>query len=410
MKKSAVNAAAFALAAGSLLSVLPASTFAGSQERADKNAKEVAAEAEKQPFPIHFSLTAGIETDFVFRGVNILPEKTLNLPKATAKAIERVTAPPGSPAGTPTFAQFLQQLAGVTPRQFADTLGFPDRIKVARESDIAYFDGSISGTVLGTNISIGAFHAFQETRRIEPNFFGGKSFFTEYRETDGYFSFSRALGPINVNLGGTYYHVEKNSQFDTAELNFGLSYTPEQFRYVTASFSYDYAGSTKFPTYFDGHHLEARISGNIPVPMPAPISNYVTADFNPYVLVSAGSGILPRAFSLATLPTYFSDQAYSANLAPGLQQAYNQIVLGIPGGGDVGGAVATARSAFDPVLLDRDFNLSNFETGVRARFFITKYVTLTGKGSYSRPLGNLQKFPYNQKDVIWGGATLNFYF
>jgi hypothetical protein len=385
MKKPVVTTFACALAAGSLLFTPSHRAQAGVQINADKEVAKQAVEQEKEPFPVHFSLTAGYDSDFVFRGINLLPEKNLNLPKATALAIR----------GLPDFRAFLAN-NGLTPRQFANSLGFPSNIKVARDSDIGYFDGNISGTFKGTTLRGGAFYAMQTTPRIEPKFFGGKSFFFEYREIDAYLSASHSFGPVSINLGGTYYHVEKSSQFDTAELNAGISYTPEQFRYVTASLSYDYAGSTKFPQYLDGHHGEARIDANIPVPIPG---EFVKADFNPFISASVGQGIVPRAFSLTNFPTYFSDKTFAESLKPLLQGVLNGT-----------GAIGNNPSAFNPAQLDRDFDLNNFQVGAKLRFYFGKYITLTGDGNYSRPLGNLQRQPYNQKDIIWGGANLNFFF
>jgi hypothetical protein len=392
MKKPIVSVLTCALVAGSLLFTPSHRAQAGVQINADKEVAKQAVEQEKEPFPVHFSLTAGYDSDFVFRGINLLPEKNLNLPKATALAIRNI---PGFPE--------LLTANGLTPRQFADALGLPTNIKVARDSDIGYFDGNISGTFKGTTLRGGAFYAMQTTPRIEPNFFAGKSFFIEYREIDAYVSASHTFGPVSVNLGGTYYHVEKNSQFDTAELNFGVSYTPPQFHYVTGSLSYDYAGSTKFAGgYFDGHHGEARIDANIPLPIPG---EFVKADFNPYISASLGQGIVPRAFSLTILPTYFSDKAFAAGLQPQLANVLNGA------GGQVGiDDVNNGRAFFNPAQLDRDFDLSNAQVGAKLRFYFGKYITLTGDGNYSRPLGNLQRQPYNQKDIIWGGANLNFYF
>lgn len=351
-----------------------------------KAGKEVAEQAAKEPFPVHLSLTGGYDSSFVFRGVNILPDKQLNLFNANVRTINSV----------PGFQTFLNDV-GLTTSDFVKSLDLPRSLKVARRSDIGYFDVNLSGY----GFTAGGFYALQTTPRIEPEFFGGKSFFTEYRELDAYVNYARAVGPVNVNLGGTYYHVEKNSDFDTAEMNFGLSYTPAKFPYATASFSYDYAGSLHYLDYLDGHHLEVRISGSVPV-----IKNWVS--FNPYLALSAGSGIIPRAFSIATLPTFFSNSAYQAGLRPAYEQIFNSIVNGDPNVS--GAATSAARAAFDPQTLDRDFDLSNFQVGFKAPIFLGRYVTLTGDGAYSRPLGNLQRFPYAQRDQIWGGVNLNFTF
>lgn len=352
----------------------------------DKASKEVAAQAAAEPFPIHISLTGGYDSSFVFRGVNILPDKQLNLFDTNVRTINSV----------PGFQSFLND-AGISTSDFVKSLELPKSLKVARGSGIGYFDANLSGY----GFTAGGFYALQTTPRIEPRFFGGKSFFTEYRELDAYLNYGRSFGPVNVNLGGTYYHVEKNSDFDTAEMNFGVSYTPPKFSYVTASFSYDYAGSLHYTDYLDGHHLEVRVSGNVPV-----IKNWVS--FNPYISLSAGSGIIPRAFSIATLPTFFSNSAYQGGLRPAYEQIFNAIVNGDPSVS--GAATSVARAAFDPQTLDRDFDLSNFQVGFKAPIFLGRYVTLTGDGAYSKPLGNLQRFPYDQRDQIWGGVNLNFTF
>ena len=359
--------------------------FAGPKD-ADKEVAEQA--AAKQPFPVHFSLTAGYDSSFVFRGVNILPDKTLNLFNTNVSTINSV----------PGFESFLNGL-GVTTEDFVKSLGFPNKVKVAKNSDLGYFDGNVSGY----GFTAGAFYAMQATSRIEPEFFGGKSFFTEYRELDAYLNYAHSFGPVYITLGGTYYHVEKNSDFDTAELNFGISYTPTQFQYVTASFSYDYAGSLHYTDYLDGHHLELRLTGDVPM---GPLKNWV--HFNPYMSLSAGSGIIPRAFSLTSLPTFFSNSSYAAGLRPSYEAIFNSVVNGT--GGVSSSALTAARAAFDPASLDREFDLSNFQVGVKVPVFLGRYVTLTADGNYSRPLGNLQKFPYSQRDQVWGGANLNFTF
>lgn len=359
-------------------------SFAGSQEEADKT---VAAQAARQPFPFHFYLAAGYEDTFMFRGVDILPDVQLDIPKASIIAIKNL----------PDFSAFLQQ-AGVTPKQFVSAIPFPKRSKINQESGIGYFDGNVSAY----GFTAGAFYALQDTPRQEPTDLGAQSPFTEYREFDAYFSYAHALGPVTLSLGGTYYHVEKNSQFDTLEMNFGVFYTPRQFKYVTASFSYDYASGFKFdPEYLDGHHLEFRIAGNIPV-----IKHWVEAD--PYMLVSAGSGIVPRAFNKLTLPTYFSTTAYAAALVPRYQQVFNSVINGNPNISQ--SSLESAKAAIDPTTLDRDFDLSNFEIGCKVPVFLPLHLTFTGDVHYSRPLGNLRTDVYNQKDEIWGGASLNLTF
>ena len=352
------SALALVLAAG------VSAAFAG-----PKDADKEVAEQAKAPFPVHFSLSAGYDSSFEFRGVNILPEQTLNLFQANVQTINSI----------PGFQSLINSL-GATTEDFVKSLGSPSKIEVARHSDIGYFEGNVSAY----GLTAGAFYAMQNTRRIEPNFFGRKSFFNEYRELDAYLNYAHAFGPVYVTLGGTYYHVEKNTQFDTAEMNFGISYTPPQFQYVTASFSYDYSGSLHYTDYLDGHHLELRVSGNVPV-----VKNWVSV--NPYVSISAGSGIIPRAFSLTTLPTFFSTKAYAAGLRPSYEAIYTSFVTGNPNVSPT--ALANARAAFDPATLDRDFDFSNFQTGVKVPIFLGRYVTLTGDGSYSHPLGNLRVFP-----------------
>lgn len=363
-----------------------ASIAYGGDSTDDKAGKEVAAQAAKEPFPVHISLTAGYDSSFVFRGVDILPDKELNLFKANVDTINSV----------PGFQPFINSV-GLTTADFVKSLDIPKSLEVARRSDIGYFDVNLSAY----GFTVGGFYALQTTPRVEPVFFGNQSFFTEYRELDAYINYAHSFGPVNVTLGGTYYHVEKNSDFDTAEMNFGASYTPPKFPYVTASFSYDYAGSLHYTDYLDGHHLELRISGNVPV-----IKNWVS--FDPYISISAGAGIIPRAFSIATLPTFFSTSAYQAGLRPAYEQIFNAIVNGDPNVS--GAATSAARAAFDPKTLDRDFDLSNFQVGFKIPIFLGRYVTLTADGAYSKPLGNLQEFPYSQRDQIWGGANLNFTF
>ncbi len=363
-----------------------ASTAIAGVSTDDKAGKEVAEQAAAQPFPVHISLTGGYDSSFVFRGVDILPDKQLNLFAANVNTINSI----------PGFQTYLND-AGISTTDFVKSLAIPKSLEVAQRSDIGYFD--VNASAYG--FTLGGFYALQTTPRVEPAFFGGKSFFTEYRELDAYLNYAHSFGPLNVTLGGTYYHVEKNSDFDTAEMNFGVSYTPPKFQYVTASFSYDYAGSLHYTDYLDGHHLEVRVTGNVPV-----VKNIVS--FDPYISLSAGAGIIPRAFSIATLPTFFSTSAYQAGLRPSYEAIFNSIVNGAPGVS--GAATSAARAAFDPRTLDRDFDLSNLQVGIKIPVFLGRYVTLTADGSYSRPLGNLQVFPYNQRDQIWGGANLNFTF
>ena len=393
MSKSQFSFVALAALTGGFVLSAVAGAFAGTEERASK---EVAAQAAKEPFPIHISLTAGIDKQFVFRGVDILPEKTLDVRKASNIAINSL----------PAFRQFILAAGFPSVDDFVKLNGFPRSERVARESGIGYFDGNLSYTYKATTLTAGAFYALQDQPRIQPRALGGESFFTEYRELDAYLVASHTFGPLTLSLGGTYYHVEKNSQFDTAEMNFGVFYTPPQLNnYVTLSFSYDYARAFNYDADdLDGHHLEFKIGGNVPVPLPIVKKGVVS--FNPYVLFSAGAGIVPRAFNRLTLPTYFSNELFAAALAPVYQNLFNNIVNNQPA--DSSAAIARARGAIDPSALDRDFDLSNFQVGFKVPIYLTRHITFTGNGNYTRALGNLNRAPYNQTDVIWGGVNLNF--
>ena len=166
------------------------------------------------------------------------------------------------------------------------------------------------------------------------------------------------------------------------------------------SFSYDYAGGFNYsPEYLDGHHLEFKVGGTVPVYKKA-------VSFNPYILVSAGAGIVPRAFNTLSQPAYFSTKSYAAALQGPFAAAFNSIVNGNAANTSV--STQALQAAFNPNQLDRSFDLSNFQVGFKVPIYFTRYITLTGNANYSRPLGNLEGGAYNQRDVIWGGVNLNF--
>lgn len=373
-------AAIFVLAA---LAAAPTFLRAGDtviESRADKNVAEQ--QKQKAPFPFHLQLDAGIDSYFVFRGINIIPEQRVNVAKAALPI-------------------FQQTFAGQLSRQDIKDIvfaGFPRDVKIARESGIGYFDAALTfspGPKFGS-LTAGAFYAIQTQKRIAPDYFGDQPFFRTYEELDYFATYSRALGPVNVSLGGTYYHVRKSATFDTLELNAGLSYTAPKFPYLTASFAYNYAGSLNYdPEYLDGHYLESRLTGNLPF-----FKN--RASFNPYVLISAGQGIVPRAFNTLDFATFFTQPKFAALIQPILQNAI--------GTGVSGDALRNAAQAFDPATLDREFDFNNFQTGFRLSFDLTRNLTFIGHADYSRPLGNLRGEPYEQKDIIWGGVLLSLRF
>ena len=226
---------------------------------------------------------------------------------------------------------------------------------------------------------------------------------------------------MQVSLGGTFYHVINNSDFDTAELNFGVSYTPKQFQYVTASFTYNYAGAFNFNDYqlgsvkgeyLDGHYLELRVDGNVP------LYKHIV-EFDPYVLVSAGSGIVPRAFNPLSLPTFFNTKRFADGFEPTVAAFYYATLRnaeqGLPPPDPKSLAISAAdqaatAEAFNPKTLDRSFDLSNFQAGFRVPFYITRHLIIRGDFNYSRPLGNLDREPYNQHDEFYGGGTLTYSF
>jgi hypothetical protein len=372
------------------LFTLSSSLLAGVDESATQDAsasKDVAAQAAAQSdFPVHFSLTVGGEDQFIFRGVNILPQVLVNPTKAYTEAINAL----------PKNSEFRSLLAAAntTPKQFVEGVGFPNTgVRLAQNSGLVYADGNVSAY----GFTLGAFYGTQTNDRVKNKFFGADPIFDEYHEFDAYLSYSHSFGPVTLTLGGTFYHVINNSDFDTAELNFGVAYTPPKFRYVTASFSYDYAGAFAYqPEYLDGNHLEFRISGYVPV-----YKHAIT--FNPYVLLSMGSGIVPRAFNPLSLPTYFSTKRYAAGIAGPILQAaingQNNVTTS-----QVQDAVA---QAFNPADLDRGFDLSNFQTGFKVPVYLTRLLTLTGDANFSHPLGNLRGGYYNQKDEFWAGLSLN---
>lgn len=381
-----------ALAAGAILACSGSHAFAGAQATADKEVAKQQVEAE-QPFKLNFSLTVGGESEFVFRGVDILPEVNIDVPKVFTEAINL----------TPGLRQTIFDKTGLTPKQFVknNISGIPEQpVKISRESGLYYVDGNVSATIRGTSVTLGAFYGTQSEDRPSRNFLSSSPLFDEYHEFDAYLSLSHGFGPVRVTLGGTFYHVTNNTDFNTAELNFGVAYTPPQFQYVTASFSYDYAAAFNYSnfnengvtgSYLDGHYLEARIDGNVPL-----YKRVIT--FNPYILVSAGSGILPRAFNVNNLPTYVNTDRYAQRTA---------LLLAANGFGSLSSA---PNSAFDPAVLDRSFDLSNFQVGFRVPFYLTRYLTIRGDFNYSRPLGNLDREPYNQKDQIWGGGSVTLTF
>ena len=394
---------AVALAGGLFLAFVSSQAVAGVQTTADKEVAQQQVTADNA-FPLHFSLSVGGESEFVFRGVDILPEVDINVPKALNEAVNAV----------PGFRQFLASNFGITPKQFVAMAGGAPTtpVEVSRENGIYYVDGNMSASLFNTSLTVGAFYGTQSQERIDRTFFGGKPLFDAYHEFDAYVSASRLVGPVRVSLGGTFYHVINNSDFDTAELNFGVSYTPKQFQYVTGSFSYNYAGAFNFSDYnvggvrgeyLDGHYLEARIDGNVPL-----YKRVIT--FNPYVLVSAGSGILPRAFNPGNLPTYSN----TARFSQGAQAFVDAVFQYYKSGGTTtlpsSTSLSASRAAFDPTTLDRSFDLSNFQAGFRVPFYLTRNITIRGDFNYSRPLGNLDREPYNQKDQIWGGGTVTLSF
>ena len=398
---------ASALAAGALLTLSAGRAFAGAEANADKEVTQQQA-AKNNIFPLQFSLSFGGDSEFVFRGVDILPEVDINVTKAVTEDINAV----------PGFRQFLSQNFNLTPKQFialanGTASASPTKpIEVSRESGFYYFDGNVSANVFGNTITLGAFYGTQAEDRVRDNYFGTNPHFDSYREFDSYLNVSRAFGPVRVSLGGTYYHVTNNSDFDTAELNFGVTYTPPPFPYVSASFTYNYAGAFNFHDYseigvqgryLDGHYLEARIDGNVPL-----YKHVVT--FNPYLLVSAGSGILPRAFNPTSLPTYYNTERY----AKGTQAYADAIFQYYKSNGATAlpsqSSISATQSSFDPTTLDRSFDLSNFQVGFRVPFYLTRHITFRGDFNYSRPLGNLDREPYNQHDEIWGGGTVTLSF
>ena len=357
--------------------------------------------AADDPFKLHFSLSVGGESEFVFRGVEVLPEVKINVFKALTEAVNAV----------PGFRSYLATMDGITPKQFATIAGAPTKpIETSRESGLYYVDGNISAVIpkIKTNVTLGAFYGTQSSDRVDHSFFGGP-LYDEYHEFDSYLSFSRAFGPVNISLGGTFYHVVNNSDSDTAELNFGVAYTAPQFPYVTASFSYDYTAAfalSDYPIngqYLDGHYLEARLDGNIPVPY-----THNIVKFQPYILVSAGSGIIARTLNLIASPTYANTERYAQASQAYVDAVFQSIVNG--NNAPTTTSASAARAAIDPNTLDRSFDLSNFQTGFRVPIYLTRYFTLRGDFNYSRPLGNLDREPYNQKDQIWAGGTVTLSF
>ena len=394
-----------AAAAGALLTIVCSHAFAGAEAVADKEVAQQQVAADNS-FPLHFALSIGGDSEFVFRGVDILPEVDINVDKAVTEAVNAV----------PGFRQFLAS-AGLTPKQFvalgAASSGTPSTpVLVSRESGIYYADGNVSGTFRGTTITLGVFYGTQAESRIQNSFFGNKPVFDSYHEFDSYLSVSREVGPVRISLGGTFYHVINNTDFDTAELNFGVAYTPPKFQYVSASFSYNYAGAFNFADYneggvkgeyIDGHYLEARIDGNIPL-----YKHVIT--FNPYILVSAGSGIMPRAFDPANLPTFSNTERYAKSIEAYVDSVLQYVKSGGTTTAPSDTSLSATRTAYDPTTLDRSFDLSNFQAGFRVPFYLTRYITIRGDFNYSRPLGNLDREPYNQKDQIWGGGVVTLSF
>lgn len=365
------------------LFTLSSSVLAGVDDSASVSAsKDVAAQAAvTSDFPLHFSLTVGGDTQFIFRGVNILPEVRVNPTKAYTEAVNAL------PATNPLKVLLAQ--TGTTPKQFIDGVGFPNKgLKLSDNSGLIYVDANVSAY----NFTLGAFYGTQTSDRVTSKFFSSDPVFDEYHEFDAYLRYSRKFGPVSLSLGGTFYHVVNNSDFDTAELNFGVAYTPPQFRYVTASFSYDYAAGFAAPEYQDGNHLEFRIGGYVPVYKRA-------VSFDPYALISMGSGIVPRAFNTLSLPTYFSTKAYANGAAAAI---LNDAI------GTASQNTAAAVDAFNKANgLDRSFDLSNFQTGFKVPIYLTRLLTLQGDANFSHPLGNLRGGVYNQKDEFWAGLSLN---
>ena len=392
---------AAAFVGGVFLTFASHQAFAGAEASADKEVTQQQAVAD-DPFKLHFSLSVGGESEFVFRGVDILPEVNINVFKALTEAVNAV----------PGFRSYLANVQGLTPKQFVALTGASHQpVEVSKENGIFYADGNVSAVIpkIKTNVTLGAFYGTQSEGRPDHNFFGNDPIFDSYHEFDAYLTFSRAFGPVSISLGGTFYHVVNNSDSDTAELNFGVAYTPPQFQYVTASFSYDYTGAFAISDspvggqYLDGHYLEARIDGNIPVPY-----THNAVKFQPYILVSAGSGIVARALNLASLPTYVNTQRYAQASQAYVDAVFQSIVNG--GGSPSGTSLGAARAAVDPNTLDRSFDLSNFQTGFRVPIYLTRYFTIRGDFNYSRPLGNLDREPYNQKDQLWAGGTVTLSF
>ncbi len=80
---------AAAFAGGLFLTFACHQAFAGAQAAADKEVTQQQVAAE-EPFKLHFSLSVGGDSEFVFRGVDILPEVNINVFKALTEAVNAV--------------------------------------------------------------------------------------------------------------------------------------------------------------------------------------------------------------------------------------------------------------------------------------------------------------------------------
>ena len=74
---------AAAFAGGLLFALTAGHVFAGAQASADKEVAQQQVDA-NNAFPLHFELSVGGESEFVFRGVDILPQVEINPAKAVS--------------------------------------------------------------------------------------------------------------------------------------------------------------------------------------------------------------------------------------------------------------------------------------------------------------------------------------
>jgi hypothetical protein len=200
-----LNYASKVIALASVVSTLGFSTSALAGD--GKTSKEVVKIEEKAPEPFGLNLTLAYDSQYIFRGVNIL----------------------GGGFGSGATEGGSLVSADVNYNKFGFTIG-------------AWYAASIN-----------------ETR----NGFGGRGFQdSTYTELDLYLSYAHTFGPVTVSAGYIYYlfpdAAGSDANLDTHEFNVGVSTSVIPFVTPSLTFYYDV-------DLFEGGYLEFKLASSIPV-------------------------------------------------------------------------------------------------------------------------------------------------